>query len=70
MEVSERVALKQGRLHVRVGVCYIPLRIEVRIIHPPPLQSEDMDSRAWAYNTYSTVLLQVVYFLAIIQSLD
>ncbi len=51
-EVSERVALQQRRLHVWVGVCYIPLRIQVR---PPPSTKSSYGLRPWAYNTYSTV---------------
>ncbi len=57
--MSERVAAKQGRLHVWVDVCCLPLRVEVRIISPLPLHSKVMDSGPWVYNTYSTVHTQL-----------
>ncbi len=63
-EVSERVALTKAiEGGFMSGWAYaIPLRIEVRIIRPPPLQSQVMDLRPGAYNTYSTVVLLELCF--------
>ncbi len=55
MEVSESDAVKQGRLHVWVGVCYYTLHIEVFIISPPPSSKPSYGFTPMGVYAYSTV---------------
>ncbi len=63
-EVSERVALKQGRFTSGWAYAIYLCALKYVLYAHPPLQSQVMDSRPWAYNTYSTVVqIQVLLLI-------